>query len=62
MNAVVEIARLNAEILRREAYEADLRLALKETKEELAIVRRTYDALLDEGEAAMAELAKLKSK
>lgn len=35
---------------------------LEETKSELKIVKRTYDGLLDEGEAAMAELADLKSK
>jgi hypothetical protein len=55
----VAIITPRGEIERREVYEADLRLALEETKEELTIVERTYNALLGEAEA---ELADLKSK
>jgi hypothetical protein len=43
----------------RKLHEADLQAALEETKEEMLIVERTYNALLDEAEA---ELADLKSK
>ena len=45
-----EILRLRREVKSRETYEADLRRALAETEEEMAIQERTYETMLDEAE------------
>ena len=54
-----EILRLRREVKGRIAHEKDLLSALAETQEQMAILQRTSDGLLDEPEE---EVAVLKSK
>ena len=53
------ILKFRREVEGRKAHEADLLAALSEVREEMSIGERTYNGLLDEAEA---ELADLKSK